>query len=172
MTLKKNTRRIAASGAVAAIAAIGFAGAAQAVSTSSCTATPYTPTYSYTNTSGVKVLQYKIQVTCSANRTATVEQYRMEEDTFSDDTIGHTTYNRSFSSAGTQYIYFYGTLPDTELGKRRCTRRSGSACPATASPRRGPAGRSRAFSPSSTESRRVPFARNNPGPAGVVSSCV
>ena len=33
MTLKKNTRRIAASGAVAAIAAIGFAGAAQAVST-------------------------------------------------------------------------------------------------------------------------------------------
>lgn len=117
MTLKKNTRRIAASGAVAAIAAIGFAGAAQAVSTSSCTATPYTPTYSYTNTSGVKVLQYKIQVTCSANRTATVEQYRMEEDTFSDDTIGHTTYNRSFSSAGTQYIYFYGTLPDTELGQ-------------------------------------------------------
>ena len=117
MTLKKNTRRIAASGAVAAIAAIGFAGAAQAVSTSSCTATPYTPTYSYTNTSGVKVLQYKIQVTCWANRTATVEQYRMEEDTFSDDTIGHTTYNRSFSSAGTQYIYFYGTLPDTELGQ-------------------------------------------------------
>ena len=102
MTLKKNTRRIAASGAVAAIAAIGFAGAAQAGCTSSCTATPYTPTYSYTNTSGVKVLQYKIQVTCSANRTATVEQYRMEEDTFSDDTIGHTTYNRSFSSAGTQ----------------------------------------------------------------------
>ena len=41
----------------------------------------------------------------------------MEEDTFSDDTIGHTTYNRSFSSAGTQYIYFYGTLPDTELGQ-------------------------------------------------------
>ena len=116
MTLKKTTRRIAASGAVAAIAAIGFAGAAQAVSTSSCTATPYTPTYSYTNSSGVKVLLYKIKVTCSANRTATVEQYRMEEDTFSDDEIGHSTHVRSFTSAGTQYINFYGTLPDTEIG--------------------------------------------------------
>lgn len=117
MNLQKNVRRIAATGAAAAIAAIGVAGSAQAVSTSGCTVTPFTPTYHHHNAAGNKVLQYKIRVTCAANRTATVYQQRKEEDTFSDDTIGTSTYTRVFGAAGTKYIYFYGVLPDTELGK-------------------------------------------------------
>jgi len=114
MTLKNITRRIATSGAVAAIAAIGFAGAAQAVTTSGCTATPLTPIYSYTNSAGVKVLDYRITVSCSSGRTAQITQERWEEDDWpnGDDLVGTSTFNVQ----GSTTLHNYRTLVDGELG--------------------------------------------------------
>ena len=125
MNLQKTTRRAIAVGIVATSAAIGFAGSAQAVTKGGCTATPSTPVYSHHNASGNKVLKYTIKVKCSANRTVTIAQQRKEEDGLlnPDDLIGSSTYVRAFGAAGTKTINFYGTLPDTELGKEEMYQR-------------------------------------------------
>lgn len=115
MTLTKNARRIAA-GTIAA-AALGVAAAtnAHAVSTSGCTATPLTPEYAYTQSNGVKVLNYKISVSCSSGRTAYITQERWEEDDWpnGDDFVGSTT----FSARGVTTLNNYRTLVDTEIGQ-------------------------------------------------------
>ncbi|MFT3833310.1 MAG: hypothetical protein QM711_08320 [Micropruina sp.] len=115
MTLTTNVRRIAA-GALAA-AALGVAAAtnAHAVSTSGCTATPLTPEYAYTQSNGVKVLNYKIAVSCSSGRTAYITQERWEEDDWpnGDDHLGTST----FSARGTTTLNNYRTLVDGEIGQ-------------------------------------------------------
>lgn len=115
MTLTKNARRIAA-GTIAA-AALGVAAAtnAHAVSTSGCTATPLTPEYAYTQSNGVKVLNYKISVSCSSERTAYITQERWEEDDWpnGDDHVGTST----FSVRGVTTLNNYRTLVDTEIGQ-------------------------------------------------------
>ncbi len=121
MTLSKTTRRIAA-GAIAA-AALGVAAAtnAHAVSTSGCTATPLTPEYSHTQSNGVKVLNYKISVSCSSGRTAYITQERYEEDGFlnADDHVGTST----FSARGVTTLNNYRTLVDTESGQEEMYQR-------------------------------------------------
>lgn len=115
MTLSKTVRRIAA-GTIAA-AALGIAAAtnAHAVSTSGCTATPLTPEYSHTQSNGVKVLNYKISVSCSSGRTAYITQERWEEDDWpnGDDHLGTST----FSARGTTTLNNYRTLVDGEIGQ-------------------------------------------------------
>ena len=115
MNLQNNVRRIAAGAIAAAALPIAAAGSAQAVSTSGCTATPLTPEYSYTNTSGVKVLNYKISVSCSSGRTAYITQERWEEDSWpnGDDHVGTST----FSARGVTAQNNYRTLVDGELGQ-------------------------------------------------------
>ena len=117
MNLQQNARRLIAAGIVAATTAVGFAGSAQAVSSSGCTATPLKPVYHHHNAAGKKVLKYTIKVTCNAGRTITIYQERKEQDTFSDDLIGKTTWVRYFGAKTTKNLNFYGVLPDTELGK-------------------------------------------------------
>lgn len=125
MNLRNQTRRIVASGIVAATAAIGFAGSAQAVSTGGCTATPLTPVFSHLNASGDKVLRYTVRVTCAANRTVRIQQQRMEEDGFlnPDDLIGSDLFVRVFGPAGTRIITVTRNLPDTEWGKEEMYQR-------------------------------------------------
>ncbi|MEZ5088619.1 MAG: hypothetical protein R2719_02250 [Micropruina sp.] len=73
--------------------------------------------YHHHNAAGKKVLKYTIKVTCNAGRTITIYQERKEQDTFSDDLIGKTTWVRYFGAKTTKNLNFYGVLPDTELGK-------------------------------------------------------
>ena len=101
MNLQQNARRLIAAGIVAATTAVGFAGSAQAVSSSGCTATPLKPVYHHHNAAGKKVLKYTIKVTCNAGRTITIYQERKEQDTFSDDLIGKTTWVRYFGAKTT-----------------------------------------------------------------------
>jgi hypothetical protein len=118
MTLTTKARRIAA-GAIAAaalpIAAIAGAGSAQAHTTSGCTVEPLKPIYSYTNSSGVKVLDYRISVNCTSGRYAHITQERWEEDSWpnGDDHLGTST----FSARGVQTLHNYRTLVDGELGQ-------------------------------------------------------
>ena len=115
MTLTKNARRIAA-GTIAA-AALGVAAAtnAHAHTTSGCTVEPLTPVYSYTQSNGVKVLNYRISVNCQAGRTAYITQERYEEDGWPnpDDHVGTST----FSARGVTTLDNYRTLVDTESGQ-------------------------------------------------------
>lgn len=114
MTLK-NTRRIVAGVIAAAALPIAAAGSAQAHTTSGCTINPLTPEYAYTQSNGVKVLNYKISVSCSSGRTAHITQERWEEDDWpnGDDHLGTTT----FTQRGVTTLNNYRTLVDGELGQ-------------------------------------------------------
>ena len=124
MTLTKNARRII-TGAVAAaalpVAAIAGAGSAHATTASGCTISPYTPIYSYTNTAGVKVLDYKISVNCAAGRHAHITQERYEQDGWlnPDDLVGTST----FIGSGVTTLHNYRTLVDTEIGQEEMYQR-------------------------------------------------
>ncbi|MFT4217503.1 MAG: hypothetical protein QM619_10025 [Micropruina sp.] len=115
MTLTKNARRIAAGALAAAALPVALATSAQAHTTSGCTVEPLTPTYAYTQSNGVKVLNYRISVNCQSGRTAYITQERYEEDGFlnPDDHVG-TSY---FSARGVQTLNNYRTLVDTESGQ-------------------------------------------------------
>lgn len=118
MTLNAKVRRIAAGVFAAAalpVAAIAGAGPAEAHTTSGCTINPQTPVYSHTNAAGVKVLDYKISVSCSAGRHAHIEQKRYEEDGWPnpDDHVGTST----FVASGVTTLHNYRTLVDSEIGK-------------------------------------------------------
>ena len=115
MTLATKTRRIVAGAIAAAALPVAAAGSAFAVSTSGCTATPLTPEYAYTQANGVKVLNYKIAVSCSSGRTAKITQERWEEDDWpnGDDFLGSTT----FSVRGSTTLNNYRTLVDGEIGQ-------------------------------------------------------
>ncbi len=124
MTLTKNARRII-TGAIAAtalpVAAIAGAGSAHATTASGCTISPYTPIYSYTNTAGVKVLDYKISVNCSSGRHAHITQERGEEDPWpnGDDKVGTST----FTASGVTTLHNYRTLVDGEPGQEEMYQR-------------------------------------------------
>ncbi len=115
MNLQKNIGRIVSAGLVAAAATLGFAGSAQAHTTSGCTVEPLKPIYAGTNSSGVKIIDYRMTVSCSAGRSAHITQQRYEEDGFlnPDDHLGTST----FSVRGTKLVHNKRTLVDTELGK-------------------------------------------------------
>ena len=94
--------------ALAITAASGFsatAGCADAASTAGLSA----------QANGVKVLNYKIAVSCSSGRTAKITQERWEEDDWpnGDDFLGSTT----FSVRGSTTLNNYRTLVDGEIGQ-------------------------------------------------------
>ena len=118
MTLNSKTRRIVA-GVFAAtalpVAAIAGAGSAQAHTSSGCTINPLTPEYAYTQANGVKVLDYKITVSCSAGRHAHITQERWEEDGWPnpDDKVGTST----STASGVTTLHNKRALVDGEIGQ-------------------------------------------------------
>ncbi len=102
---------VAASTAVLPIAA---ATSASAATSSGCTVTPLKPIFAGFNSSGVKLVNYRITVSCSSNRTVSITQKRYEEDGWPnpDDYLGTT----SFSTSGVRTLNNVRTLVNTESG--------------------------------------------------------
>jgi hypothetical protein len=114
-----NRTKLAGLVAGAAILAVplGMAGPADASTSSSlCTVTAKKPVFAGFNSSGVKLVDYQITVSCtSGNRNVEIAQHRWESDpNQSDDHLGDSTFNEYFSSAGTRTISNVRTLSDTD----------------------------------------------------------
>ena len=109
-------KRIAALAAVAASAALSVAMAspASANTSSGCTVTPLKPIFAGFNSSGVKLVNYRISVSCTSGRTVSIDQQRYEEDPWpnGDHFLGST----SFSTSGVTTLSNVRTLVDGELG--------------------------------------------------------
>lgn len=100
--------------AAAAAAPIALAAPASAATSSGCTVTPLKPIFAGFNSSGVKLVNYRIAVSCASNRTVTIEQRRYEEDDWPnpDDSLGTTT----FTTSGVRTLSNVRTLVNTESG--------------------------------------------------------
>jgi hypothetical protein len=82
--------------------------------------------YAYTNSSGVKVLKYRLKVHCSQERYVNFDQQIWEEDDWpNDDDHLATEYARDeHFAAGESYTYVsHWTLPDTESGQEEIYQR-------------------------------------------------
>ncbi|MBK8469426.1 MAG: hypothetical protein WAR57_07285 [Candidatus Phosphoribacter sp.] len=112
----RTTKRIATLLAVAASAALSVAVAspASAATSSGCTVTPLKPIFAGFNSSGVKLVNYRISVSCTPNRTVSIDQQRYEEDDWpnGDDFLGST----AFSTSGVRTLSNVRTLVNGELG--------------------------------------------------------
>ena len=101
---------------VAACAAmsVALASPASAATSSGCTVNPLKPIFAGFNSSGVKLLDYRVSVSCSAGRTVFIEQERYEEDDWpnGDDFLGATSWNTS----GVVTLSNVRTLVDGEIG--------------------------------------------------------
>jgi hypothetical protein len=104
--------------AAAALAVpVALAMPAQASTTSNgCTVTPHTPYHNGDFTaSGLKRINYEVDVSCAAGLTVTIYQERWEQDpNQSDDFIGSSTLVSSFTAAGSTTRTVTATLPDTD----------------------------------------------------------
>jgi hypothetical protein len=125
-----NARRAAAGAALiplaaAAVVATTSIPAEASTSRSGCTVTPLPPIYAgYHNSAAVKMIRYRLTVTCAANRTAVMEWQGVEEDWSlgwphkknPDDGDWSRTVRVSFGSASTRTLIYDNDLPDTESG--------------------------------------------------------
>jgi hypothetical protein len=112
--------------AVAAAAPLALAAApAQAATSSGCTVTPLKPVFAGFNSSGVKVVRYKVSISCSGDRSVTVQQLRYEDDKSpdADDNLGSSTFTRSFDGAGSITVNIQRALPNTEGGNEEIYQR-------------------------------------------------
>lgn len=112
--------------AVAAAAPIALAGMpAEAATSAGCTVTPLKPVFAGFNSSGVKLVRYKVSVKCSADRTVTVQQHRYEDDKApdKDDDLGASSFVRSFGSTKTIVVASQRALPNTENGNEEIYQR-------------------------------------------------
>jgi hypothetical protein len=95
-------------------------GALPAQAAPACTFTPYRPDYAYTNSSGVKVLKYRLKVYCSQERYVSFDQQIWEEDDWpnEDDHLATEYAREEHFAKGETYTYVSRwTLPDTESGQ-------------------------------------------------------
>jgi hypothetical protein len=118
-TSSNKGRRILVGGLVAAAIAapLTLASApAQAATLNGCTVNPLTP--SVVTVAGVKRVQYRVQVSCAANRIVQIRDWRYESDSpaglAGDDFLGSVTHLRTFASAGSVTLISLGGLPNTE----------------------------------------------------------
>lgn len=104
--------------AVAAAVAmpVGLALPAYASTASGCTVTPKKPVFAGFNDNGVKLVDYRIDVTCSSGRTVDIIQQRYEQDwPDADDLLGTTRFSEDFTgSGGSLTLSNVRTLPDTD----------------------------------------------------------
>jgi hypothetical protein len=100
--------------AAAAAMPIAMAAPASAATSSGCTVTPLKPIFAGFNSSGVKLVDYRIAVSCASNRTVSIQQHRYEEDDWPnpDDSLGTT----SFGTSGVRILHNVRTLVNTESG--------------------------------------------------------
>ena len=100
--------------AAAAAVPIAMAAPASAATSSRCTVTPLKPIFAGFNSSGVKLVDYRISVSCASNCTVQIEQRRYEEDAWPnpDDFLGAS----SFSTYGVRTLSNVRTLVNTESG--------------------------------------------------------
>jgi hypothetical protein len=93
---------------------VAMASPASAATSSGCTVTPLKPVFAGFNSSGVKLVNYRISVSCTSNRTVSIEQERWEEDPWpnGDDFLGSS----SFTTSGVTTLSNVRTLVDGEIG--------------------------------------------------------
>ena len=112
----RTKKRIATLAALATSAALSVAMASPAAANTSsgCTVTPLKPIFAGFNSSGVKLVDYRISVTCTAGRTVSIDQQRYEEDPWpnGDDFLGSTQFNTS----GVTTLSNVRTLVNGEIG--------------------------------------------------------
>ena len=113
MNSKKMRAVLAALGATAAMS-VAMASPASAATSSGCTVTPLKPVFAGFNSSGVKLVNYRISVSCTSNRTVSIEQEHWEEDPWpnGDDFLGSS----SFTTSGVTTLSNVRTLVDGEIG--------------------------------------------------------
>jgi len=118
--------RLARARVITVVAAtLGLAGAglalgapAQANTSNSCTVTPLKPVFTGRYDNGVKVLDYRIYATCTANRYLYIQQQRWEADPSPnpDDYLGSAGFGRLVYAGGSTVIHNYRTLVNGEKG--------------------------------------------------------
>ncbi len=112
---RTTTLKALAAIAVAAAVPLLSASPAMAATSNGCTVTPLTPSFAGFNSSGVKLVNYRISVNCQPNRTVAIDQQRWEEDSWPnpDDHLG----NSSFVRSGVTTINNVRTLVNGEIGE-------------------------------------------------------
>jgi len=100
--------------AAAAALPLAMAAPASAATSSRCTVTPLKPIFAGFNSSGVKLVDYRISVSCASNCRVQIEQRRYEEDAWPnpDDFLGAS----SFSTSGVRTLHNVRALVNTESG--------------------------------------------------------
>jgi len=114
--------RLIVGGLVAASAAVPLALAtmpAEAATSSGCTATPLKHVFAGFNSSGVKEVRYSVSVTCSGDRSITVEQRRYDAVPSPDKYLGQSVLKHSFDKSGSVRISVTRALPETGPGNER-----------------------------------------------------
>jgi hypothetical protein len=130
--ITRKLRKLALGGALIAAAAapLTVAPSAQAATSSGCTVTPLKPVFAGFNDAGTKLVRFSVSVSCTANRTVSIQQQRYEEDwdgwlfDDSDDSLGSVSFSRSFVDAGSTTVSSTRTLPNTEDGSEEIYQRT------------------------------------------------
>jgi hypothetical protein len=113
-TVRRKVALLTAIGLGAVAAPFALAAPAQAAGT-----TPLRPVFAGHNSSGVKLVDYQIQVRCNTDRYVNITQERWEEDDWpnGDDHLGTSTFSRHLNQySGTVTIHNVRTLVDGEIG--------------------------------------------------------
>lgn len=119
-TRSRTALRVLVVAAVVATGAGVMSPAYAATTRDGCTVDPKTPYHNGSFTaSGAKSINYEVQITCSAGRTVTVEEERLEQDSGfngADDFIGMSDTTRHFTTSTTVTWTITGALPDNDGG--------------------------------------------------------
>jgi hypothetical protein len=113
---KKALKALVAAAAVAI--PVGLAIPAQATTSNGCTVTPVLPVANGVNGSNIVLVDYKVNLSCSASslsKTVYITMQRWEQDDWpnADDLIGSSTYYHTFpASGGSTSWTVTGTLPN------------------------------------------------------------
>ena len=111
---------VAALGLGMVAAPFALAAPAQAAGTSyACSVTPLKPVFAGHNSSGVKLVDYRIQVYCNTDRYINITQERWEQDDWpnGDDHLGTSYFSRHLNQySGTVTISNVRTLVNGEIG--------------------------------------------------------
>ncbi|MBT2596293.1 hypothetical protein [Arthrobacter sp. ISL-72] len=101
-------------------APFALAAPAQAAGTSyACSVTPLAPVFAGHNSSGVKLVDYRMRVYCNTDRYINITQQRWEQDDWpnGDDHLGTSTFSRHLNQySGAVTISNVRTLVDGEIG--------------------------------------------------------
>lgn len=102
-----------------AIVPIALSAPAQAATAYACTVTPLKPVFAGFNSSGVKLVDYRIQASCTQDRYVYIQQQLWEEDDWpnDDDYMGSANYSKHLNAAsGTVVLHNVRALANGEWG--------------------------------------------------------